>query len=456
MSALNRLSKTQKQQLNDALDSIATGYLKGTGVKLEMEAQFNRPSGSGDPQCDSCEGSGYSYCEYCDEGQREHEHCDCTENCDTDYEDCGECDGEWRWTCNSCDGEGEPEEGAPDWGDPLVCQQFIVDNVPKSARNAIKFIKFYRDGSVDSECTVTLPIHQAHLLVHFLEAWTKLGKAIGNGIEIHRAGMHISILNDPNCFYTPGLDLNILNPRYVNNFADAMTPLLPALYFLASPSQQSRGLSYRTPRIHPDKGGVYPAICTHGNSTFEYRVFETCYDRPLMLVDFLIVIAKTLQFYKPEPTETHMKLGKLGIKDGNGLDRFYFTPKHLIALDKGLKWLKPDYKTIDQLKAERDFKVDRKYLSDEHKKRCDAWKEDFARVKASNKSRRKSLYYEGLMRAYRRQSEGYADVTDVKQYAKNFLDGYLREYNLSTNARAYLKNQADRFANDCAYSIENV
>lgn len=454
MSALNRLSKTQKLQLTAALNSIATGHLKGTGVKLEMEAHFNRPHSSGG-SCDICEGSGYEYCDSCDSGDVEHEHYECDDDCDISYETCGNCDGEYQNVCGYCDGAGESDPENRQWADTEVCQQYIVDQLPKSAKDAIKYIRFYRDGSVDSECTVTVPIDKAHLLVHFLQAWTKLGEAIGNGMEIEKAGMHISILNDPTCYYTPGADLNRLNPEYVANFKEAMLPLLPALYFLASPSQQSRGLSYRTPRIDSRKGGVYPAICTHDNTIFEYRIFETCYDNPLMLVDFLIVIANTLKFYSPDRVNTTMKIGNLGIKEGRGLDRFYYTPKHLLALDKGLVWLKPDYKSIAQLKLERDFKVDKKQLQTDQRARVEGWKQEWSRVKHRNQMNAKMLYHEGLMKAYDRMARGNELSVTPQQYAKNYVKDRIQyDYSeLTTSGKAYVRKMTEKFINQADYSI---
>jgi hypothetical protein len=453
MSALNKLTKIQKAELEHALKSMAEGYHKTTAAKLEMEADFGRPRhGSGD--CDDCEGTGYVYCDYCDEGQQEHEHWDCLEGCDIDSVQCHECEGNYRTDCSECEGEGQLGEGESDWSDPLTCQEFLMKNVPESARKAVKFIKFYRDGSVDSECTLTVPIKKAYVLVHFIEAWNKLGEAIGNGMDIANAGMHISILNDSRCYYQPGADSNSLNALYVNNFAKAMTPLLPALYFLASPSQQSRGLGFRTPRIHSSKGGVYPAICTHGCTTLEYRVFETCYDKPLMLVDFLIVIAKTLQFYKPEPTVTSLNIGELGFKEGNGLNRLYFTSKHLTALEKGLKWLKPDYKTIDQLKAERSFDVDTAKLKAEEKQRRDEWTAKFAEIKKARKARRLAVYHRELCRAYDSIAEG-TDM-DATAFAKERLKEALEndEFWLKGTVRQYIKQRTEDFyRNDCRYTV---
>jgi len=454
MSALNRLTQIQKRELEKSLASMANGYHKTTAVKLEMEAQFDRPQGR-DSDCYECEGTGFTYCMDCDDGSIDHDHYDCPEGCDTGRDTCPTCDGDYRQDCGECEGAGEQDEDTPDWSDPVVCEDFIKDAVPRSAREAIKYIKFYRDGSVDSECTVTVPIAKAAVLVHFIEAWVKLGQAIGNGMNIDRAGMHISILNDPDCFYTPGSnrDHNRLDRDMMKNFSLAMTPLLPALFFLASPSQQSRGLEYRTPRISGQKSSVYPAICHHDYTTIEYRVFETCYDNPLMLVDFLITIAKTLQFYKPEATDTSMKLGELGFKDGRGLDRFYYTTKHLTALDKGLKWLKPDYKTIEQLKKERNFELNRQKLYEQARQRQVEWRERYVHLKKSRHAERLAVYHKGMQRAYEKIAQGNTDLNPT-EYAKRYLQDFLNDNGyLKGNMRDYLRQMAIEYNNDCRFKV---
>jgi hypothetical protein len=234
-----------------------------------------------------------------------------------------------------------------------TCAEFICEQVSRKTRKHTIFSKFYYDGSVDSEFTVTVDINHPECIIDYINAFNALTEEIGNGADTSGAGMHIAILNSKDGNYPQG---NELKTDCNQNFKAAVTPLLPALFFMGSCDYNSRDLGYRAPRVARDK---YSAV--HANGCYEFRVFETCYKYPDRFYDYLVTIAKCLQFYSPKkvlPSFTGT-IGTLGMpSDGDGLGRFYFTYEHVKALDKGLAIIKPSYKSIATLKKERGLKFD--------------------------------------------------------------------------------------------------
>lgn len=361
-------------ELREAIKFIKSCEYKGTAIKVELEAQLNRED-SDSGYCESCDGDGYDYCQNCNDGELYNE---VTEQYDT----CEECGGDYHTTCGDCGGSGEHHSGS-NYGDTDDCKRFILQHVSDKARKALIFSIFYYDGSVDSEFTFTLPIDKAPLVVEFVKAFKMLADEIGNGLETSGAGMHMAILNSSNGTYPRG---NALNDTCLSNFKKTMTPLIPALYFLASPDWRSRGVGYRNPEVGLGKGSAINYV----NGCFEYRVFETCYQRPEAILDNIIVIAKTLRFYSKKQVKLPpAKVGTIGFGcEGEGIERFYYSVKHIQALRYGVAILKPDYKTYATLKKERNFKLTVKRAELVLKKNEASWRQEFNSVKA-NWERRK-------------------------------------------------------------------
>lgn len=258
------------------------------------------------------------------------------------------------------------------FGNNSYCATFIKDHVSQEALDALVFCKFYFDGSVDSEFTFTLPIDKVTLVVEFIKAFKELALAVGNGLNTTGAGMHIAILSNTAGKY-PLTRRSITSP-YQENFVHTMNRLLPALYFLGSANAISRNLRFRHPQV--DLHSKHNAITGH-KGVFEYRVFETCYDKPEAFLDFVCVIAKTLQFYSGKLVEFPFfgTIGELAMPDNAyHLGRFYFTLDHIKALDLGLAILKPDHKTIEQLKKERNFGVNLQEMTVKEQAEMNRWK----------------------------------------------------------------------------------
>lgn len=445
MSAIRTMPKAQREELKESLTFIKNCDYKGTAVKVELEAQLGRQTDDNDEvDCSDCDGAGYTYCQGgCGSGfiecpvyhADEPGETDCG-NCDNDGQvECPSCFGADRQDCEGCDGEGTREE-SNSWSDQ-GCKEYLLNIVPKTAKDSLIFSKFYNDGSVDSEFTFTLPIEKAHMVVYFIEAFEKLAREIGNDFNTRGAGMHIAILTSTDGDYPRN---NSFNENYGANFANALVPLLPALYFLASADHNSRSLRYRVPEIALFR--KYAAISGE-NGCFEYRIFETCYKRPLAFIDFMIVIAKTLRYFKETPTNTSLKIGQLGIRDGEGIERFYFTAKHIEALDKGLAILKPDYKSIVELKRERNFKLDHKKLVELDNRRKEEWRKEFTEVKKRRRFERLRIYHNSLAEAYSQLANG-ADI-DLRKYARDSLTAVVKRRNLKGNVRDYINDQQEKY-----------
>lgn len=326
----------------------------GSHMKFELEANLGRNTDGDDYHtCYDCDGDGYEHCSNCDgtgvllECETDHEH----EDVRVCYQECTDCYGEGRFTCNNCDGEGSCCGGGSDWDD-ASCRMFILDYVANRhphAREVLTFSLFYYDGSVDSEFTFTLPTEYAHYAVYYIEAFKALAEEIGE-LSIEGAGMHTSVLPEATYYGKESFDDDKLA-----NFQREVSKLLPALYLLASPNSYSRSLYYRQPQIEFDE--KYSAIYLHGGKAIEYRLFEPCYDKPEMVLEYIEVIAHTLRYY------SKLKCGVKGQsfhmpENGDYVSRFYQTPVALRMLQAGLRYLAPAGKTPEQCMAERGCKLE--------------------------------------------------------------------------------------------------
>lgn len=355
--------KTLDQSIKDAIASIKNGYYKGKAIKIELEAQFDRDTED-------------EYCQECDEGSYECQDC---------YADgCDNCDGGYI-TCESCDGTGNNSIGQ--WSD-MDCKDFIYNHVPANAVDKLVYGRFYNDGSVDSEFTFTLMLDDVEYAIDFIKAFKLLGEAISSNFDTTGAGMHIAILNSKRGNYPSG---NRIEANYFRHMQTAVEHLMPALFFLATADWKSRSIHYRMPQASESK---YSAIHWCDGGALEFRVFETCYDKPAMFYDFLCVIAKCLEFYQPKVTKLSFfgTIGELAFKEsGNGVSRFYYSTKHLDALNAGLVVLKPDHKTVKQLKQERNFKISKARLTKNELKLQVQWRAEYRERK-----QRESRYTEDI------------------------------------------------------------
>lgn len=394
---------------------------KGTHLKVELEANLNRRGGF--ISCLMCRGRGYRFCRDCsngfiDGGQKIV---------------CDVCKGWFRIACNQCKQSGSKVTKI--MGDN-ECAKFIFDNVSLKARKALVFSLFYPDGSVGSEFTFTLPLEKSFYAIEFINAFKKLSDYIGGGLDTNGAGMHLAILNSKSGKYPEG---NSVDGTCVNNFARAMYHFLPVLYFLGSTSFKSRGLNFRGPQISTGKSSAIN-YAAGGHGCFEYRFFETCYERPEAILDDICVIAKTLKYYKSTYKRESFfgTIGKLGIRDGLGVHRFYFTEQHLKALEAGLEYLKPDHKTFTQLKRERNFTITHERLKRGEEK-LDLKTEQEWRAYRLRLTRDKDLTQKKLRQTYRDKVKKYGRARTIAE--NGTLQHFIRKGLPKTKTKDTYKNE---------------
>lgn len=400
-------TKTLDKSIKDAVSFLKTCPFKATAVKIELEAQLDR--GDYDDGCWDCD-DGQNMCGTCDgDGY-------CYDN-ESNQIDCEDCDGSGYFDCDNCGGV-----RAGDYSSVDTCEDFIIRNVSQTARDKLVFGKFYNDGSVDSEFTFTLMIDDIEYAIEYINAFKELASEIGTHIDTSGAGMHIALLNSPKGTYPHG---GSFRQNYFTNMANAVQHLMPALLFLASCDHKSRGLNYRPPQCGTNK---YSAIHGMPNAgCIEFRVFETCYQKPEALYDYLCTIAKCMQFFKARQTKLDWfdSIGKLAVPDsGQGVSRFYYSTKHIDALNKSLVVLKPDHKTVAELKKERSFKMNKSKLYRDEAKLKARWTDEYHDLKKRLKERKPEI---------ERQKQHWADIWE--------RDAYLRD---NTTKEKWIKDNMEQ------------
>jgi hypothetical protein len=380
-----------------SVERMKAGAFGVTAIKVELEAQLNRRSyvnqsahcdedncEGGRHECDNCGGEGTFDCDDCDGGYYEDD--------DGDEVECGSCDGETHTTCSHCHGDGyitcpnptntDTNERVYNFRNETDCRQWILkellplglskldeDGITYVPKLPLKFIKFYNDGSVDSECTFTLMLNDPKnifLLPKFVDIWNKLAKTIDCGMETQGAGLHMALIRTANGIY-PSSTLDTQVVAY-KNFKRSVVPLLPALFFLGTNNDKSRAMRFRRPRITCDKmdyDSKYSAV-VYRNGAIEFRVFDTCYDNPQAILDNVVVMSNAMRYWSkklvPNKLEGAVKNMRFGKENGQELERLYMKVEYLDVLNHGLEKLKPSYYTIKEVKEQRKFRINKRYL----------------------------------------------------------------------------------------------
>ena len=317
------------------------GYLK-----IELEGQMNRPEESRMETCPDCGGEGEVECDACN--GYGHTEDDENERCV-----CSECDGEGVVECTNCDGGGEVESEESCSYSTDTCQEWILDHVSKRARDSLTYSSFYYDGSVDSEFTFTLRLEDAEYIQEFIEMFSALSDKIGNGLDTSGAGMHIGLLPIESEGYYP-YDGEGFNREGLANFTTQCERLMPALLCAAMSSPDSRPLYYRVPRVSYEK---YSAIHVMDGTCIEYRLFETCFNNPMMVLDYIKTISETLKFYI-NPNKKVKTLGKtIEYLDGDSIRTFLRTAEDVKTVKGQLRYILGGRKINEFFKA-RGFHLD--------------------------------------------------------------------------------------------------
>lgn len=395
-----------------AAEALKRSQYGATAIKVELEGRLNRRDRNynGREYCDTCHGDGNVECTTCDaEGRTFCTDDDCVDYIDSEghcsddtCESCDDCDGNGTISCTAedCDDGYKPRSDAVDdrdWGDLTVCQDFILEHLSQyglaeeydsdnetheingNSRvgdlgdwvpvGALRYCMLYNDPSVDTECTMTLLLDRSEnilLLPKLVEAFIALGEAVGNGVNIDNAGMHMSLINDPEGTYDEYASRPPRDNVRFQNFRRSMSLLMPALFFLGASCENTRSLHFRQPMVAVDE--KYSAVFWVG-TTLEFRVFDPCYERPEQILDNFVVMKNCMRYWSDSfisPRLDKITTGtKFGVDGNDRTDRFYSTVQHVDLLNAGLKKLKPSYKTIKQLKLERKFDTSKRKLNAE-------------------------------------------------------------------------------------------
>lgn len=259
------------------------------------------------------------------------------------------------------------------WGTE-TCYDFLMErlsNLGLSDGNDPKpplvFGYVYNDGSVDTEFTFTLLLDDSKnilLLPRVIEIWNTMCKKAGGTVDVRGAGMHMAWLNDKSGHYPSAISQTNLS-RF-RNFRRSMQLLVPALYFLATHNDTSRGLEWRRPAIecsNVSHGSGKANAIHYKDGALEFRVFDTCYYNPDAILDNVCVMANSLKYwvtpYVNPGLDKITEIVHFGTDNSRRLARFYQTTTQYDLLEAGLNILKPSYRTIEELKAERKFDLKR-------------------------------------------------------------------------------------------------
>lgn len=415
----------------------------------------------GENECSSCEGGGEVYYGHNDNLM------ECPDCEGRGIQTCSDCDGDHSWTCGECNGnwqaqaseaeddaptpEPEPQPVNPNWQSCEYVHDFLLAKLEAyglskhefnpdagtrqnahlgewSWKKPVIYSKVYHDGTVDIEWSITISLadnDNIWLMEKLNEAWLALGEAIGNGVGTNNAGMHMSLIFDPDGIYPSPYPYTPEEDNRYTNFRKSMLLLMPALYFLGASGKATRSCTYRNPTISDSH--KYSAIYYRAKA-LEFRVFDPCYDKPMQFFDNFAVMVKCLNYWTDNYTRNYLdsvtggKATKFAKRSGGELDSFYSTYTQLELLNQGLKLIKPDYKSITELKAEREFKVNKSTIKkqlnefmasvvkdyDLYRKR-QAWEAEYQKLSVEA-----STIYNHLMRS------GDSELGDVENSAEVF------------------------------------
>jgi hypothetical protein len=378
---------TRDEEIIKSVTRLKESTFGATALKIELEAQLSRENCEGHHNCNECDGDWENFRECTECGglgffRRDGDEFVACDDSHNDAEECEDCYGAGTINCQYCDEGRQDCDG--DCGNEWninTCHDFIMSRLQtlglaeQGATHRLghgmhtvwhpvlplAYAETYNDGSVDTEVTFTLMLdapENVHYAPKIIGIFKELADEVGNGMDVMGAGMHMALLRSPDGVYPDGRGVPKDQHRY-KNFKSSMQMLLPALYCLASPDGSSRDLGYRQPDIGWD---THRAAIDFRQGALEFRIFDTCYDRPEAVLDNIIVMSKCLRYWSDErvPTGMHKIATEATFGTaGHGLSRLYVTTTHAELLNAGLRKLKPDYLTVRDIKVARGLKVDK-------------------------------------------------------------------------------------------------
>lgn len=338
----------QLATLERAVSDIKTRVHAETSVILELEFNSGWRDETADRiDCTECDATGRADCDYCDgsglvadaEGVLRDE--------------CVICYGDGTTYCEPCNGDGytleyhhlSNEDDIHAW-----LSDWLQANRP-NAYQALLYSKFEYDGTVDSEYTLAVRVSDVRYFPDYVDAIRALCAEFGNELSIgyrtrRSAGLHISIV--------PCSEWNkrTLNTEKLDNFERQAEKLLPMLYAIGTADGASRSFQYRRPRV--SREDKYNAIFTHYGKYIEYRLFETCYDRPGAIVEYMTAIAHTLKFYADPTAKPVNCRTAFGIVEVSDVKDMYRDTRRLRVLNAQLD----EITGLDKAEALKARKID--------------------------------------------------------------------------------------------------
>lgn len=378
----------REETLVEMVENAKKSQFGLTGIKVELEAVFNRsraprPYRRG---CDNCY-DGHHDCRSCGGDGI---------NGDPDISDrdCLVCNGTGSQDCEHCLEQARLTADIPNYNDLKFVHDQVLAKLKKyklvkaipmgqnhnhgykyQPKAPLVHSHIYNDMTVDTEMTFTLALDDPKtvlLLPKIVKAFSELKDEIGQGIDVANAGMHIALLNSPDAHY-PSNSTDAHMNRY-RNFKKSMTLLMPALFFLGSANNKSRGLRYRQPKVgcQDINQNDHRSAINYTGGALEFRVFETCYENPEMILDDVAVALNCLRFWTKKYTRNYLvKIAnnvKFGVEGSDELKRLFVTTEHIDLLNRGLRMIKPSYYSITEIKAQRNFDVTKTLLRDSVKR----------------------------------------------------------------------------------------
>lgn len=218
------------------------------------------------------------------------------------------------------------------------------------------FSKIYNDQETEWTFTIMLDNPEnALLLRNCIDAFNELKKANGSrSIQVEYAGMHMSFLQDTNGLYPA----SIYDESEFLAFQNSATQLLPALFFASANIKKkgktiTRAIGCRNANIST---GKYNAIHYYGGA-LEYRVFDTSYSNREHILDNVAFMAKMTANYWGVRKPVKASFSSFGSYKNTGYDinDWFEHREHIVALNYGLKCIKPSYLKIRDMKKQRNF-----------------------------------------------------------------------------------------------------
>lgn len=434
---MKNTGRNREQTLVEAVRVAQKRQFGLTAVKVEFEAKFNRSRVQlgcdhcyrGSMRCEACGGDGRIYDSLRSTNIR-----------------CNTCQETGRVDCTHCDTSKRPNWNDLDNVHDHILQKLVrhglAEKLPRGEYysgtkkyrpiHPLAFSYVYNDSTVDTEQTLTLALDKPEnvlLLPKLVKAFYSLKDAIGQGIDVSTAGMHMALMNDPEWKY-PSHELRQM--VHYRNFRKSIILLMPALYFLGSSNEKSRSLEYRRPSVgcedmNHDDG--HTSAINYVSGALEFRVFETCYDNPEAILDNMMVMLNCLRFWTKKYTRNYLaKIANdvpFGIEEGEDLKRLYVTREHIDLLNRGLRMTKPPYYTVSEVKKQRGF--------------------TYTKIDANNFAKEVQKEIEKEYQAYEKRFH-WQLVTTRNSYINTFIESKLNGTDIPDPGDKKLIEEAEKYA----------